>query len=122
MDSTMPLDSSVRAIYEDGFVLDETALEDTNPYGDGNTFTAILNRQPEPEHGRMVTFSCFWADARYDVDWTRLPDSARPIRFRHGYATLSSSGEQTSGWSGVDFGAQWNDATGANQQQVTELR
>lgn len=119
----LPLDSSVQAEYEDGFVLDETELDDTNPYGEGNTFTAILNKLPEADHGPMIRFSCFWKDQRYDVDWTILPESARPIRFRHGFHTIAIDGSYSeSGFSGVDFGFQYNDEEGKNQQEVLELR
>lgn len=119
----LPLDTSCQAEYEDGHVLDETELDDVNPWGDGNVFRAVLNRLPEAEHGRMVRFSVFWQDAMYSIDWTALPDSARPIRFRHGYCTRSiDGGFVESGWSGVDFGVQWNDDDGRNQQEVVELR
>lgn len=125
MDSTMlPLDSSCQAEYEDGFVLDETHQDDVSLFADGkNIFHDILNCLPEVEHGRMVRFSVFWKDARYDIDWRNLPDSARPIRFRHGYATRSISGDLIeSGWSGVDFGYQANNPDGSNYQEIVELR
>lgn len=119
----LPIDSSVQAEYEDGFILDETELDDLNPYGKGNTFTAILNRLPEEAHGKTVRFSVFWKDTRYDIDMSALPDNARPIRFRHGYSTLNTTtGEIVSGFSGVDFGIQWNDSEGKNQKEVHELR
>lgn len=120
----LPLDTSCQAEYEDGFVLDETERGDASLFAEGkNVFHDILNRLPEPEHGRMVRFSCFWRDRRYDVDWTILPDNARPVRFRHGYATMSVDGSLLeSGFSGVDFGAQWNDDDGANQKLIQELR
>lgn len=119
-----PLDSSCQAEYEDGFVLDETARGDVSAYVEGkNTFHDILNRLPERDHGGMVRFSVFWQDMRYDVDWTALPNNARPIRFRHGFARMSVDGDlQERGWSGVDFGAQWNDEDGKNQKSVLELR
>lgn len=119
----LPLDTSCQAEYEDGFVLDETEHGDVAQFGDANIFRDILERRPEAEHGRMVRFSVFWRDAMHSIDWTRLPDSARPIRFRHGFARMSVDGElQERGWSGVDFGAQWNDEDGRNQQTVHELR
>lgn len=123
MQSKLPIDTSVEAEYEDGYVLSETEQEDRNPYGEGNTFTAILEKRAEAEHGRMVRFSCFYQNQRYDIDWTQLPDNARPIRFRHGYHTVNASGETLArGFSGVDFGFQWNDEDGRNQQEVVKLR
>ena len=120
----LPLDTSCQAEYEDGYVLDETERDDTSSWVEGkNVFHDILNRLPEAEHGRMVRFSVFWKDRMHSIDWTQLPDSARPIRFRHGFARMSVSGElQERGWSGVDFGAQWNDPDGSNRQDVVELR
>ena len=117
-----PLDTSIRAEYADGFILDETELNDINPYGDGNIFRAICNKEPEAVHGRLVKFSGFWKNARYDIDWTKLPDNARPIRFRHGYSFIDESGAVGSGFSGMDFGYQYNDADGKNHKDVVELR
>lgn len=116
----MPLDSSIQAEYEDGFILDETELNDINPYGDGNVFRAVLNRGPESEHGKMVRFSVFWKDKRHDVDWRDLPEDARPIRFRHGYYTQFPDGSHESGFSGVDFGYQYT-KDGKNHQEVINL-
>lgn len=120
----LPLDTSCQAEYEDGYVLDETERDDVSSWVEGkNVFHDILNRLPEAEHGRMVRFSVFWKDRMHSIDWTQLPDSARPIRFRHGFARMSVSGElQERGWSGVDFGAQWNDPDGSNRQHVEQLR
>lgn len=120
----LPLDTSCQAVYEDGYVLDETERDDVSSYVEGkNVFHDILNGLPEAEHGRMVEFSCFWKHTKYTIDWTALPDNARPIRFRHGFARMSVDGElQERGWSGVDFGAQWNDEDGRNQQHVEQLR
>lgn len=119
----LPVDTSVQAEYLDGFVLDETEHDDQSPYGEGNVFFAILNRLPEEEHGPMVRFSCFWEDQRYDIWWSELPDNARPIRFRHGYSTICAWGDAPieSGFSGVDFGYQYNDEDGRNVQEVLNL-
>lgn len=124
-EETIPYDTSCEAEYEDGYILSETALDDVNPFtNEGNTFTAILNKLAEPDHGRMVRFSVFWQDHRYDIDWTALPENARPIRFRHGFSSIdSTTGEiVASGFSGVDFGLQWNDEAGENKQEIRELR
>lgn len=120
----IPLDTSVEAEYADGYIHSETELDDVSAYkADANVFYDILNRLPEADHGRMVRFSCFWQDRRYDVDLRKLPDNTRPIRFRHGYSTMNAmSGEAIeSGFSGVDFGYQFNDDTGKNHQQVLKL-
>lgn len=120
----MPLDTTIQAQYEDGFILDETKLKDVSPYDEGrNILGAILDKSPEAEHGKMVRFSGFWKGEKYDIDWTTLPDNARPIRFRHGFATMSATGQQiTMGWSGMDFGYQYTDDGGNNVQDVIEVR
>jgi hypothetical protein len=120
----LPLDTSCQAEYLDGFIYDETELDDVSQWTEGkNVFYDILNHIPEQTHGPLVRFSAFWKDARYDVDWTVLPDNARPIRFRHGYARRSVDGSIVeSGWFGIDFGYQYNDEDGHNQQEVLELR
>jgi hypothetical protein len=120
----LPIDSSVEAEYADGYIHSETDLEDVSSFKlNANVFYDILNNLLEPEHGRLVRFSCFWKDQRYDIDWRDLPDNARPIRFRHGYSKMNMAGQiLESGFSGVDFGYQWNDESGANHQEVLELR
>lgn len=119
----LPMDSSIQAEYENGFILDETELNDVSPYNtQQNVFRAILDKSPEVINGKLVRFSVFWKDQRYDVDWTKLPDNARPIRFRHGYFHQTGPNAGEAGWSGVDFGYQWNDEDGSNKKHVEELR
>ena len=142
----LPLDTSCQAEYADGYIHDETTLNDVSPYGPyyeevqefddngvstgniitqevkKNIFSDILEKRPEAQHGKLVRFSIFYKDSRYDIDWRGLPENARPIRFRHGFATISQTGEQERGWSGIDFGYQYNDVDGKNHQEVQELR
>lgn len=118
-----PLNTSVQAQYADGFVLDETEQNDISPYTKiNNTFNDILEKRAEAEHGAMVRFSVFYKDARYDVDWTTLPDNARPIRFRHGFITLAADSQTEQGWSGISFGYQYNDENGKNIQEIQEIK
>jgi hypothetical protein len=118
----IPLDSSVQAQYADGFILDETELNDVSPYNSNeNIFRAILNKEPESEHGKMVRFSVFWKNNRRDIIWLDMPESARPIRFRNKYATFSEDGTQTSGTTSVVFGFQYNDKDGKNIQETREF-
>jgi hypothetical protein len=120
--TTLPLDTSVEAQYEDGFILSETELSDVSPYNPThNVLRAIINGDPEQEHGKLVRFSCFYNNQRFDVDWSGLPDNARPIRFRDGFMTLDNAGNEESGWSGCRFGYQFTDEHGKNQQEVQEL-
>lgn len=121
--SKLPLDTSVEAEYADGFILSETEHADVSPFtGVHNIFNDILEKRAEADHGRLVRFSVFYKDKRYDVDFTTLPNDARPIRFRHGYSTLDSTGSLESGWSGVDFGYQYTDVNGKNIKEVQEVR
>jgi hypothetical protein len=123
--SKLPLDTSVQAEYADGFILDETEHNDVSPYpGDPpvNILRAILNKDPEPEHGKMVRFSVFWQNRRYDLDWQQFPDNARPIRFRDGnHSRDLDTGEEKFWWSGCRFGFQYTDEQGKNVQEVQGL-
>jgi len=117
----IPQDTSVQAEYADGYIHDETTLNDVSPYVEfKNIFDDILHKRPEAEHGPMVRFTAFYKNAKYDIDWTTLPDNARPIRFRDG-ASYLSGGEEWSEWTGMRFGYQFNDETGKNIQEVQEL-
>ena len=126
----LPLDTSCQAQYEDGFILDETALGDiyqdliTNEDGTQvykNVFYAILEKLPEAEHGKMTRFTVFYKDKQYDFDWTQLPESARPIRFRHGASYLGVDGASQSEWTGMQIGYQYNDENGKNIQVVEDI-
>lgn len=119
----LPNDTSVRAEYYDGFILDETTNNDISPYDARfNILRAILNKDPEPKHGLMVKFTVFWHNRRYDIDWTTLPTNARPIRFRDGNLRANLDSEKSEfWWSGCRFGYQFTDEDGKNHQKVQEL-
>lgn len=142
----LPLDTSCRATYADGYVLDETELDDKwpeererevevldpttgEPTGEKkieqyhiNILAAIIEKLPEAEHGRMVLFSVFYRDARYDIDWSNMPDNARPIRFRDFKRSLNTAtGEQKFWCDGCRMGYQYNDESGKNVKKVEEL-
>ncbi|MBS4040411.1 MAG: hypothetical protein KGZ81_07410 [Flavobacteriales bacterium] len=123
MNLPIPLDSSIRAEYADGFIIDETALLDRSPYNqDENVFRAILNKAPEEEHGALVKLTTFFRDHMYTIDWTKVPEGSRPIRFRHGFSTTDMGGNViASGWSGVDFGYQYT-KEGRNYEFKKEIR
>jgi hypothetical protein len=73
----------LKATYEDGFVLFEDEA-DQSPYDDGrNIFHAIAHERPCPEHGRLVEFALITPDRSHVVDWTKVPEGARPVRERH---------------------------------------
>lgn len=121
--AALPLDTSCEAEYADGFILSETECGDISPYtGVNNTLNDILEKRPEAEHGKLVRFSVFYKDMRYDVDWTGLPDNARPIRFRDGYLIAHPDGSDERGWSAIRFGYQFTDENGKNVKEVQEVR
>ena len=73
----------LRATYEDGFVLEDDA-HDASPYDEGaNIFHAILNGRPCAEHGNLVEFALISSEQTHVVDWTKVPEGARPVRERH---------------------------------------
>jgi len=118
----LPLDTTVEAEYEDGYILSETEHNDESQYGDGNILRDIIEKRPEADHGKMVRFSCFYKDGQYDIDWTTLPDNARPIRFRDGKLERNlTTGQEEFEWTGCRYGYQYNDETGKNIQEVIEL-
>lgn len=132
MAKIIPHDTSVEAEYEDGFILNETEQNDQSAYiemviVDGvptgpNTLNDILKKRPEVEHGRMIRFSVFYKNQRHDVDWTTLPDNARPIRFRDRSSWIDGQGRTgVTDWQACRFGYQYNDEDGRNQQEVMEL-
>ncbi|NTW61840.1 hypothetical protein HGB25_00270 [Candidatus Saccharibacteria bacterium] len=119
----LPVDTSVEAEYEDGYILNETEHGDISPYDETkNILNDILEQRPQAEHGKLVRFSCFYKGFRYDVDWTNLPDNARPIRFRDGqrHRDMETGGEWSE-WVGLHFGYQYNDKNGKNIQEVMDL-
>jgi hypothetical protein len=121
---TVAFESSIQAEYEDGFILDEAEHMDVSPYDKkkvktDNIMRAILNKDPEAEHGKMVRFSVFYMDKWHHIDWTKLPDNARPIRFRNMSADFGEDGKMENlrlNW--VQFGYQFNDKNGKNQQKL----
>lgn len=117
----------IEAEYLDGFIHrqdeeDRSLFEpETRP-----VFYDILNRLPEAEHGKMVRFSLVntYMNERTDVDFLILPDNARPIFFMHreidtDTLTMEIVAERLVG---IDFGYQYTDEDGHNQQEVIFLR
>jgi hypothetical protein len=111
------------AEYADGYVHREDA-QDHSPYVSGkNIFSDVLESRPVAAHGPMVRFSLVTPDATHTIDWTVLPDNARPIRFKHMERDLNGDGQ----WDGaarlvgVDFGYQYTDESGRNVQEVMSL-
>lgn len=128
-----PYDGSVEAEYEDGYTHSETELGDVSPYDPiRNILNDIIEKRPEAEHGRLVRFSLYHNDHRYDVDWTNLPDNARPIRFKHKRNVINERLQENGEWvtagepiehlDSVDFGYQFTNDAGENVQEVIEVK
>lgn len=112
----------IEAEYESGFILREDE-NDHSPYDrEKNIFHAILNMRPCEVHGKMVRFSLVMDEKdTYNVDWTVLPDNARPIRFKHMEADFVGDLMTDKRIVGIDFGYQFTDDEGKNQQEVVNL-
>ena len=119
-----PNDGQIEALYQDGYLLSECEHMDISPFDPTkNVFNAILNMLPTAAHGPMVRFSVWFDAARIDVDWTQVPTSARPIRYKKmerdhnlegiflGDARLMT----------VGFGYQYNDDNSKNIEVIQEL-
>ena len=112
----------LEAEYQDGFVLREDE-QDHSPYDAGrNIFHAILNKRAEAVHGPMVRFSLVGPETTYSIDWTLLPDNARPIRFKQmEHERNVATGETDIRCTGIDFGYQYTDTNGQNVQEVRRV-
>ncbi len=73
----------VEAQYESGYVHREDE-QDHSPFVRGkNILFDIINHYPEKAHGKLVRFSLVGINGqRFDVDFTTLPDDAKPIYYR----------------------------------------
>jgi len=113
---------TLEAEYADGFVHREDEA-DTSLYEKGrNIFYDILHKLPEQDHGRMTRFTATTEDSRYDINWTNLPENARPIYTRDMKATMMADGSsQTVECLGHNFGYQFTDENGNNHQEVREI-
>lgn len=119
---TLPQDGSIEAEFADGFILNETQLNDISPYDSNhNILRTILNKWAEPEHGKMVRFSCFYKNLRHDVNWKLLPDNARPIRYKHWEQDSVGAVITETRLMKLEFGYQYNDETGENIEFIKEL-
>jgi hypothetical protein len=90
----------LEAEFESGYVHVE-GPQDLSPYAPGrNTFYDLMSGEPTKHgHGRMTRFSivCDIPDedgmaTRYDVDWTVLPDSAKPIHYMEMQRSITVGG------------------------------
>lgn len=123
MKNSLPLDGSIEAEYSDGFILSETEHDDVSPYNDkDNILRAILNKDPETEHGPMIRFSVYYKDHRYDIDWVGLPASTRPIRLKHMQREMIGGVWTTDPMiTKLEFGYQYNEPDGTNHKEIRTL-
>lgn len=117
----MALGYYLEAEYESGYVHREQP-EDHSPYVRGkNIFNDILEHRPEAVHGKMVRFALVGPEHTNTVDWTTLPDNARPIYSRD-MEQDSIGGEiiETRMMKQI-FGYQYNNPDGKNVKEITEI-
>lgn len=113
----------IEAEYADGFIASDKN-HDVSAFSEGhNVFHDILHRLHESNHGRTVRVSLVMPDETINVDFTILPDNARPIRFKH-MERDSQNGQwiEDARCVGIDFGYQYTDENGENQQEVVVIR
>ena len=112
----------LEAQYTDGFVLNEDEHGDVSPFtGIHNIFNDILEHRAEASHGQLVRFSLIGGEKRFDIDWTTLPDNARPIYFRDMQSSMNvATGERITKSLKHTFGYQYNDPDGANHKHIEE--
>lgn len=121
----MSLSVYVEAEYESGYIHRENESDRSSYVRDRNTFYDILEKLPCDVHGRMTRFSAVINDGetltQHDVDWTKLPDNARPIRFKHMEGTFLEGGVVDTHIIGIDFGYQYTDDNERNVQEVVSV-
>ena len=133
----------LEAHYQDSFVLRETP-EDLNPYGPGNTFTAVLNHQAVAFHGPLVrlalvpdAFMVEWDSVAHDtplarivmpdgsfaytVDWALAPPGAVPVVERRVAALLVQGGGASTECQLTRFGFRYPDGQGSTVEVVEEF-
>ena len=111
----------LEAQYADGYVLREDE-HDHSPYDSmKNIFHAILHQRPVKPHGKMVRFSLVGPDVTHTIDWTTLPDNARPIYLRQMESDLLAGGEGEARCMSHHFGYQYNDPAGHNHKELQEI-
>ena len=108
----------LKAKYQDGFILDEQKQNDVSLFDKKrNTFYDILNNLCEPEHGKLVELTLVLPDKISTIDWTTVPDNAKPIRYRTFEMNLNT-GEQSLLKTG--FGYEYL-KDGKNVQKIEEI-
>lgn len=115
----------LEAEYKDGFIHRETE-EDKSLYEEGkNVFYDILHHLPEPEHGPLVRFEIIPEQPGEGamIDWTELPDNARPIYYREMQLKFNVDGSMVDEPTVLRhvFGYQYNDEEGKNHKIIKEL-
>jgi hypothetical protein len=111
----------LQATYEDGYVLTEDETDHSPFDSNKNIFHAILNSRPCGIHGKMTRLVLVCDVNTFVIDWTLLPDNARPIRFknmsRRFLGTMPIEEPQVNS---TDFGFQYTSEDG-NYQSVINV-
>lgn len=94
----MPYGHHLIAEYATGYTLDQRSLDDRNPFGEGNTWTAIVQEIPtRAGHGPLIRLALFPDSGGEGIvaDWIWIVDhypGAVPIYEREMMATISTPG------------------------------
>lgn len=113
---------AVEAKYEDGYVHSEIKLSDCSQFIAGkNVFNDILEKRPEVIHGKMIELSCYYNKKKHSIDWTRVPSSARPVRFKKMKVKIVNGEIVNVGCIGLEFGYEYNDIYGNTQKEIMRL-
>jgi len=72
----------LEAEYRDGYIHNEAKLNYQSLYKPltESFFFDIYLKRPEKTHGRMKRWSMFYNGKRLDIDWSKVPSEAIPIR------------------------------------------
>jgi hypothetical protein len=112
-----------------------------NPYGPGNTYTAVLSHAAAAHHGPLVRLSLVpenyaveWephatpmartplpdGSSAYTVDWTQVPEGAEPVVERRVAALLAQTGGTSTECQLTRFGYRHPDPDGLSTLEVVE--
>jgi hypothetical protein len=97
----------LEAEYIDGFVLSEIKTNDTSLFKPfKNTFWDIVNFLPVKEHGKMVRYSLMFPSTSVNINWSKAPKNAKPIRIKQMQMTINGQ-EAKQQMVSIEFGLEY---------------
>ena len=114
-------DHILEAEYADGYIHRQDK-QDHSPYVSmANIFSDILEQRPVPTHGKQVALRLVGPTNTYSIDWSTLPDNARPIYLRNMSVDTVNGMIETPYCTKYKFGYQYNDKNGKNYKEEQEI-